>query len=166
MNRFEVLPVTWHVGAYGDWEGALTRENARSAMEWALAEWSAVCRISFRYVESTNAFLVVACGAVDGRGGVYAHSQFAGGVKGDKVRIRLDMAEWWCFQEDPPAGYVDLGRVLMHEIGHAIGIREHGPGGGAMASTYEQATRKLDAWSVARAVELYGEFKDVEADAR
>lgn len=159
---FSRMPVLWFVDPDGDWSG-LASHRAEAVFALAMFEWSQVCGISFlRTWTPADARLVLTCGEVDGRGGVFAHSNFAGDDELRAVRIKLDRAENWCYQETPADGFVDLGRVLIHEVGHAIGIRDHGPDGGAMCGTYEAATRRLDEWCVREARFLYGEPEIVE----
>ena len=55
-----------------------------------------------------------------------------------------------------PAGALDLGTVLAHEIGHAIGLDHPGASGPLMAFSNQGDMDRLMPGDIAGAVALYG----------
>ncbi len=150
--------MTWCVlveGAWAPWPG-LSLKNARRAFSWALERWSAVCGITFREVGADDdPMITITAEPIGDRGGTGAYSEIPDG-SGGPVTCRIDTGLCWAFAAWPPAGFLDLGRVLLHEVGHLIGIGHASEKGNLMYSRYQPDCRNLGPWDIAEARLRYG----------
>jgi hypothetical protein len=77
-------------------------------------------------------------GRIDGRNGILAQSELPIGFTPQftrQISQLYDTGENWTLSGNPPANRIDLGRVMCHELGHAIGIG-HITDGNLMAPMY------------------------------
>ncbi|CAI5444596.1 unnamed protein product [Caenorhabditis angaria] len=87
----------------------------------------------------------------DGRGGVVAHSTYpTNGI------LHLDADELW-HTGDQTKGEVDLRYVLIHEIGHVLGLRHSRRKNSVMRRNYRKSTKsfKLSKYDVRAIRKLY-----------
>ena len=161
------LPVPWTVDAAGTWSGypGLAQANAAGDFAWALYQWQLVCGVRFEDAAALDArsdhlpakvapLIILTCERLPLRASIAAHSEIPDG-SGKPVRCVLNAGVRWCFRTDPPAGFTDAAVVMLHEVGHLIGIRRHGPAGSVMFGEYA-GVRQLQPWDVEAAVKLYG----------
>lgn len=132
----------------------VTADVQRRACEDAFTAWAAVCGVE-PYFEATaaNALILIGTRGIDGPGGVLAESQLPNGTL-RPVQQWYD-SERWVVAADPPPGTIDLLRVLMHEIGHALGIG-HIESGNLLQPTYSLRIRAPQAGDVREAQARYG----------
>lgn len=119
-------------------EGSLPRidrEQIEACVQAAFNTWSTVANCKGRKAASrATADLIVSVTRLDGPLGVLADCE----LPGPPVQhLRCDISEQWIVHIGlgVPQGYVDLQRVLVHEIGHYFGIGHIGRGN-LMAPTY------------------------------
>ncbi|MGQ9916696.1 MAG: matrixin family metalloprotease [Bryobacteraceae bacterium] len=145
------------IGALPAW---LDRRAALAEIERAMGEWAAVAQLDFteasvrrlrRQIEIWAAAGEHGDGfAFDGRGGVLAHTFYpppnAETIAGD---MHLDMDEPWRIGAD-----VDLFTVVLHELGHALGLGHNDDPDSVMYPYYRRATG-LKAADIAEIRKMY-----------
>lgn len=132
------------------------------AFERAFATWSTVCSVRFTRVEQKGDMRIV-CGAgahgdlfpFDGLGKELAHAFYPDWP--DKLRgdVHVDAAENWSTDDEIQSGFFDLESVVLHEIGHSIGLAHSAVPGSVMFPNYSGMVRSLGAMDVATIKALY-----------
>ena len=126
----------------------IERDLFRKVFRSACDSWEAVCGIEFVEVDSRESFVVTTM------------SQQPGGVLADctlpyqfPVRMRIDATEPWGTGRPIPSNRIDLLIVLMHEIGHGLGL-DHG-GDSLMKPMYDPRM-EIGPWERQLVVQAYG----------
>lgn len=101
--------ITWRVQNTND----VTIEEAREAARRAFATWAADSLLRFSEVTG-SADIEITFGTIDGPRGTAA-------VTNSSHDIKFDIAENWGVGAVPASGF-DLENVLLHEIGHSLGL--------------------------------------------
>lgn len=139
----------------------ISRAVLREIVRRAAAVWSAAAPIRFREVDDAEQ-ADIAIGAQDGARGV-AFTNVSRDDRGGpvspltKATICLDPSERWSAGFDGDPRTYDLPRVLVHELGHAIGLDHQGRDTGIMGYAYiEQRDIALAPTDIAALTRLYG----------
>ncbi len=126
----------------------------------AIAQWEAVCGIRFERATNGRANINITTRRIDARGGVLAEAQLPCGNVGPSTQLMVwvDTSEDWVHAANPPAGAMDLLRVLTHEFGHSIGMG-HAPEGSRnlMAPTVSRIRAPQMNWDIPQSVVRYGD---------
>lgn len=124
----------------------------------ALDILAGVCGITPRFVESASqARILVGVRQIDGRMGVLAESELpCGQVR--QCRQWYDTGESWVVSDNPPSNKIDLLRVMLHELCHALGM-PHISDGNLMAPTYSRDINRPQTGDVAELQRRYGRPK-------
>ena len=145
----------------GELTDRVAREDFASLVESALREWSRHAQIRFSYSTASKdranlSFLFATRGhgdgyAFDGPGRVLAHTFYPAGVHSEPLAgdIHLDAEEPW-----QTGGSPDLYAVLLHEIGHALGLG-HADRPGAVMYPYYRRSSGLQPDDIAALQRLY-----------
>lgn len=134
-------------------------------IEAAFAAWSAVADIDFVEVadngRASNAYgavgdIRIGAHSFDGTYGTLAHAYYpppnGTSIAGD---IHLDNAELWSCT--PGSNRFDIGLVVLHELGHSLGLRhEIAPPTAVMNPTYNPSLTGLLPDDMNGIVEIYG----------
>jgi peptidoglycan hydrolase-like protein with peptidoglycan-binding domain len=142
----------------------LGQAQIRSAIQQALAQWSAVTPLTFTEVPfANNPDMVIRFvtgdhgdgSSFDGPGGILAHGFYpppnGGAIAGD---LHFDESETWTVNL-PPSG-IDLVTVALHEFGHTLGLAHSTVAGAVMGPYYSGSHRNLESDDIAGIQALYG----------
>ena len=147
--------------AFGEGSDKVSREEFAEVVGRVLAEWSRHARISFTYSADPKAaatlsfaFAARAHGdgyAFDGPGRVLAHTFYPEGVHAEPLAgdVHLDAEEGWA-----NGGSTDLYAVLLHEVGHALGLG-HADRPGAVMYPYYRRMSGLQPDDIAALQRIY-----------
>lgn len=114
-SKWGSTSLTWKVTNTND----VTLVQARTAAAGAFASWAAQSGLTFTEVTGAGAAdITITFGAIDGANNILAQAfypQFGGDVT-------VDTAETWSVAASTPAGQFDLQTILLHELGHSLGL--------------------------------------------
>jgi predicted Zn-dependent protease len=154
------LHLTWSLAK--PWEG-LDEGTQRTEIQRALDTWAAECPLTFSFVDSgANITITFESGDL---GDGTRFDQFSGTDRNEMARaffpgttrqgvIQLDATELWSVEarNDQPHLY----SILLHEIGHVLGVEHVSHPSAAMAADYTGPVQGLTAADVQAIQRLYG----------
>jgi hypothetical protein len=119
--------LTWRLANTDD---GITQAAADAAVAAALASWRAESSLLFtKAAAGVTADINIKFQAVDTPGGPnteWAHNLFGTGT------IVMDSTDSWSVTATTPAGKVDFQSVVLHELGHALGLQHSSITGAVM----------------------------------
>ncbi|XP_076339463.1 matrix metalloproteinase-2-like [Tachypleus tridentatus] len=142
-QKWERTDLTWSIK---DWPRGMDPREVHDQLAKALKVWSDVSKLTFTYIRSAGADIVVSFLSgyhgdgypFDGLGHILAHAFFPGkGVQGD---VHFDAEEKWSArQPDQYTGdEVNLFGVAAHEFGHSLGLSHSSVQGSLMFPYYQE----------------------------
>ena len=142
---------------------ALPAKEARAEIERALAAWSQVVKVDFTAAgtgrDISSIHILFASGShgdpypFDGPGRVLAHTFYPAPPNPEPLAgdLHLDQTESWKIGND-----IDLYSVVLHELGHALGLGHSDKPGAVMYPYYRRASSLTDE-DISAIRELYAE---------
>ena len=131
----------------------------------SFASWENVADIRFILSEdASDADIRVGWQEIDGSGGVLGRTIVPSNGPLNQTIIALDIDENWFVSGDAPNNQIDFSAVVMHEIGHAIGIDHSDQRNSLMHANYSKTIFDLKQDDIDAATSLYGENDIVKVD--
>ena len=155
-TKWGTTSLTWRVTNTND----VTIDQARAAVSAAFTNWTAQTGLNHTEVANGGDILIT-FSAIDGAGGTLA--QAFGPPNGD---ITLDTGETWSVAAMLPAGSQDLETVILHELGHSLGLNHSGFGQASMFPFSPPADRQLDVDDHAGISSLYDTWEQLSGGGR
>jgi hypothetical protein len=166
----------WTKGANGEaqlrvfihnFPSGLTMENTRAEIERALSQWGAAAKVNFLAADSGGEATIEILFAsrnhgdaypFDGTGKVLAHTFYPAPPNAETLAgdMHLDADESWNIGKS-----VDVFSVVLHELGHALGLGHSDSPSAVMYPYYRQLT-KLASDDIKGIRDLYG-ARDTES---
>lgn len=164
--RWRHSPVTWRVTETPD---EFTDEEYADIVRLAFAAWEAICGLRTKEAkDDERPNIVFLARRIDGRNGVLAEAQLPCGnvTSSTQLWCRVDVGEDWRNYKGPlHSGLMDILRVLMHEIGHLLGIsHEKTAAIIALMDPTVQNVRAPQDWDINEAQLRYGPPSDTPPD--
>lgn len=158
LCKWRHLPIRWTV------EEVPQEFDAREysdIVKTAFAMWEAASGLVTEQVDR-NPNIVFLARRLDGKNGVLAEAQLPCGNVNRNTQLwcRVDVGEDWRNYKGPlHSGFMDILRVLAHEIGHNLGISHEQSGIPALMDPQVSNIRNLQQWDIQQAVARYGPKK-------
>lgn len=131
----------------------LSAEQEHAAWLESIQAWNAVCGLRMTFTENYNSANIYASPGSTGPG-VLAYSYLpCNASKEDRMQQVYNRSTNWSYRL--------LVNVIIHEIGHAIGL-DHGPKGSIMQPTAGGDILRPQSWDIAQVVSRYGEPKPTD----
>lgn len=136
-----------------------TLGQSRNIVIDALNSWGDVANLDFTFDHSadSNVNIHLTVGPIDGPSGTLAWSELPN--RSNKVLQKYDQNEAWVLSSNPPQNKIDILAVMVHELGHALGL-SHAPqserNNAIMAPFYNPEIRSPLSHDINRIQALYG----------
>lgn len=144
---------------------AISATSFRQELDSALAAWAAVADISFSPADPAVADILIGA-QVEPAGYAFANVEYDKTEIGAGLRsisrslVCFNPVRRWKIGFDGNLEVYDLRYVLMHEIGHAIGLNHPLARGQLMTHKYGEAFRQLQPGDIQGIVALYGSRRE------
>lgn len=137
-----------------------TIEELAAVCADAWKSWDGVCGITItRVTNPATANILIGTRRIDGPMGVLAEAELpCGNIRpNSQLRVWIDNSDRFVRAANPPAGKIDLLRVIRHEFGHSLGIGHNANGvtDSLMDPTVSHIV-ELQSWDIEQAVLRYG----------
>jgi hypothetical protein len=138
-----------YTGPLGPW----SQEEMRRKIRAAFSVWAEAAGLTLRPTSGRPYIRAATC-RVDGRLGVLAWSTLPCNI--DYAEQCYDVAEAWVDDPNAPPDRIDIVTVLIHELGHALGLPHSDDRSSVMYPSYQGPRRRLGQWDVTEIRRRYG----------
>ena len=131
----------------------INRDDVLRYLSEAFTQWAAAANLTFTEIDDPDSADIIVRFSIlehgdgvpfDGPGGTLAHAFFpppnGGSLAGD---AHFDDEEPWSIDTPAPAGRIDLASVILHEIGHSLGLGHSAVQDAVMYPFYAGERRQL-----------------------
>lgn len=136
----------------------LTKQQTDSAVAEAVSAFMKVSAFVYVPVDSASAAnLIISFGKIDGASSVLAWCELPCGPDSEATQLKslVDDHEPWVISANPSNGYVDIVRVIRHELAHGAGM-DHIADGNLLAPYYDANIREFQAGDIKELQLRYG----------
>lgn len=159
ISRWSQSTLTWRLTQPLPVTEGMSLAQQNEAIESALALWAEASSLTFEQVEHGNPDIEISFAggshgdpfSFDGAGGTLGHAYFPGTMLAGQVH--LCQAEAW--STTPTEDQFDLFTVVLHELGHTLGLEHSLDADAVMAPGYQKFTA-LSAKDITAIQALYG----------
>lgn len=146
LSKWRILNITTSNNLSG--LNPLSAEREQAAWLEAIAAWNAVCGIRMTWIDDMNTANIAATPGSTGAGVLaYSYLPDDSGPEDQMAQVYNRSQVW---------SYNLLKNVIIHEIGHAIGL-PHGPRDSIMQPTADGSITLPMSWDIQQAVLRYGQ---------
>lgn len=151
-NKAPLSPLTYAFQA--TWP-MLSDENRNKAFEIAWNRIESVCGVRSVLGRPDNCDILIKSKRLDGRGGTLAQAQLPCSNRDMQLWMEVDEGEKWILADNPSTGFMDIIRVVCHELCHNLGVGHIGRGN-LMAPMYDVRINRPQAGDAAELVARLG----------
>jgi hypothetical protein len=141
-----------YTGPLGPW----SEEEMRRKIRQAFSVWAEAADLTLNPASERPYIHATTC-RVDGRYGVLAWSTLPCDI--DYAEQCYDVSEAWVDDPNAPSDRIDIVTVLIHELGHALGLPHSDDKSSVMYPAYQGPRRQLGQWDITEIRRRYGQPK-------
>lgn len=124
-NAWGVTALNWSLGSIAG--SGLTQGNVLTAIDNSRLRWQAATNLTFTRILSGTPHINISFANL-GAAGPVAQQPCCGPAQGAPINVQFNTSYLWSTAAAVPANAIDFETILMHEIGHALGLHHSSVG--------------------------------------